>query len=408
MVQPLLSESAFRAIIIAPAYRLNAFGFLASKELAADAQRSGHPATGNFGFWDQRLALEWAWKNASLFDGNQNNITLAGYSAGAHSTFQQLAHELYFVPDEKAIIKRAIMWSNSPGVQPKTIDEHQKQFDELIAALRIPATLSGEEKLTRLRSIPSQQLVAVQSNLQISEFRALSDSSFISTNLISNINSGDFALRMKRRNIKLLNGECREEHNAYRQWRTPSNSYAALQTRLCADYPAAVVEKLMKHYCRGSQNLPAGYKDWRDLFGHIYADCQVHNLERGFQNALFKHGLVPGVDLLRYRFDRRMKCVDSIIPPDWGVTHATDLDAIWLWGAVGEGLTDAEKGMLKDWNEQFAAFVRGEVVLWGTKRPKDMRRLRADGVTDVWEDDRWEQGVEVWGLLNGGTGKARL
>lgn len=109
-----LLQTAFKAIIVVPAYRLNALGFLSGHELQAEA-RTNKETVGNLGFWDQRLALEWTSDNISAFNGNPKNITIAGYSAGSHSTFQQLAHELYFVSDRSAIIKRAIMWSNSPG-----------------------------------------------------------------------------------------------------------------------------------------------------------------------------------------------------------------------------------------------------------------------------------------------------
>jgi hypothetical protein len=87
--------------------------------------------------------------------------------------------------------------------------------------------------------------------------------------------------------------------------------------------------------------------------------------------------------------------------PEWGVTHASDIP-IWLWGFdSARGLTDQEKGCLRGWNEEFAAFVRGEVVEWGPTRPKEMRRWRSDGMTDVWEDELWEQGLEMWDLVHG-------
>ncbi|KAF2769073.1 alpha/beta-hydrolase [Teratosphaeria nubilosa] len=400
-VASLMSDTAFRAIIIMPAYRLNMFGFLTSSELAAEARSLGE-SSGNNGFWDQRLALEWTAKNIDVFGGDPTNITVAGYSAGAHSTYQQLAHELYFVPDEKAVIRRVIMWSNSPGVQPKTVDEHQKQFNEVLNALRIPLSLSAEEKLRHLRETPARDLVKIQHGLKMSEFRAVTDDAFVSKNVIANINNGDLARRMKKRGIKLMNGECRDEHFLYRAWRTPSPTFDAVYTRLCADYPEAAVRKLLDSSTGKEHKLPKWARDWQECFGILYANMQVHDLERGFQNALAKGGLEAGKDILRYRFNWRASTAS--MPPSWGVTHSTDME-IWFWGQ-GKPLKDEEKEVLRPWNEAFAKFVHGEDLDWGTRRITEMKRLDVNGNTDVWEDDRWQQGVDVWDLLtkDGGAG----
>ena len=396
---PLLNDSAFKAILVLPSYRLNAMGFLTGRELATEASQTGEPA-GNMGLWDQRTALEWAHKNVSLFGGNPANITVAGYSAGGYSAFQQLAHELYRVPAAEAIIRRVIMLSNSPGVIPKALEEHQRQFDEYITRLGISVELPAKMKLDMLRKVPHQKLIQVQSKMNISEFRALSDDVFYPQDLMKNVNSGDFARRMKSRHIRLLNGECRDEHIIYQMWRTPANSYDSVYARLCAEYPENVAFKLMQHYCGSTRNLPSAYNDWQTFFGHVYANMQVHDIERGFQNALFKGGLVPGVDVLRYRIDKRLKCVDETVPIEWGVTHSTDVP-IWFWGAdFSQGMTEQEKEWLKGWNEGFAAFVRGDEVEWGPSKPKEMKRWRSDGGTDVWEDDRWEQGLELWNIVN--------
>ncbi|KAI5359596.1 putative carboxylesterase, type B, carboxylesterase type B, active, alpha/Beta hydrolase [Septoria linicola] len=407
-IAPLLSESAFEAIIVTPAYRVNVFGFVASSELQAEATALGEPS-GNMGFWDQRLALEWTSRNTHVFGGDANNITIGGYSAGSHSVFHQLAHELYFVKDEDAIIKRAIMWSNSPGVQPRTVAEQQKQFNELLAELKISSSLSASDKLKQLRNKSALEIVQANDKIKLSEFRATSDGEFVSKQLIDNINSGDLGRRMKARGIKLMNGECRDEHHLYESWRTPpAQSFDAVYTRLCADYPEQVVKKLTHIACGEQNSLPQGCKNWPDAFGKLYANMQVHCLERGFHKALLSSGLVPGQDLLRYRFDWRAKCVDAFFPPEWGVTHATDM-AIWFWGLdYGEGLTDEEKEVLRPWNEAFAAFVKGETVTWGTADVKEMMRLRSDGVTDVWVDDRWDEGIKIWDAVNGDAASGLL
>ncbi|TKA30742.1 hypothetical protein B0A50_02462 [Salinomyces thailandicus] len=398
VLAPLLSETAFQAIVVMPAYRLNALGFLASRELQAEAAQEGGNA-GNMGFWDQRLALEWTARNIRHFGGNGGNITVGGYSAGSHSTFQQLAHELYFVPDERAVIKRAIMWSNSPGIQPKALGEHQMQFDELLTALGISLGLNSDEKLRRLREVPAHALIKVQNGLKLSEFRALTDGAFVAEDLTANINSGDFGRRMKKRGIRLMNGECRDEHFLYQAWRTPAPTYDAVYTRLCADYSEPAVRKLMEFTCGPEHKLPRSVESWQDLFGRLYAGMQVHHLERGFCNALVKGGLVPGQDLLRYRFEWRASCVQ--LPPEWGVTHSTDM-AIWFWGeGQGDGLTEEEKAALGPWNRAFADFVSGGEVEWGTSDIREMRRLGGNGVTDVCTDDRWAEGLRVWDLVNG-------
>lgn len=294
-----------------------------------------------------------------------------------------------------------VMWSNSPGVQPRTFTQHQKQFDEVLTALNIPLNLSASDKLNRLRSASTNALVDVLDRLEISEFRATTDNAFVSKNLMANINSGDFGRRMKARGIRLMNGECRDEHTSYQKWRTPSASWDAVRTRLISDYPESVVDRLMKYYCNGSKSLPHGVEDWPDLFGRIYADMQVHCLERGFHRGLQRGGIASGTDLLRYRFDWRAQCIDDTVPPSQGVTHASDL-AIWFWGLNHEGgLSESDKDAVRPWIQAFAAFVKGDVPPWGTNTVTDMRRLRSDGTTDVWKDDQWERGLQVWDLVNG-------
>jgi carboxylesterase type B len=77
----MMEETPFKYVVVSAAYRVNAFGFLSSEELQAEAESNGHSA-GNMGFWDQRAALEWTAANIECFGGDPKKITVAGYSAG--------------------------------------------------------------------------------------------------------------------------------------------------------------------------------------------------------------------------------------------------------------------------------------------------------------------------------------
>ncbi|KAI2464194.1 alpha/beta-hydrolase [Annulohypoxylon bovei var. microspora] len=65
-------------IIVAIQYRLGAFGFLSSAELA----QSGVP---NAGIHDMYFALQWVQKYIQLFGGDPTQVTIAGQSAGGGS-----------------------------------------------------------------------------------------------------------------------------------------------------------------------------------------------------------------------------------------------------------------------------------------------------------------------------------
>jgi len=107
------------------------------------------------------------------------------------------------------------MLSNGPGLQPRSTESRQKQFDELLGWLDIPLSLSSAEKLSRLRKAPATQLIAAQCGMKFHEFRPVADGSFISDNLIDSINDGTFAKQLKDRGIKILNGEVSDEHYLY-------------------------------------------------------------------------------------------------------------------------------------------------------------------------------------------------
>lgn len=396
----LLAETEMKCMFVAPAYRLNVFGFLASSKLSA----SSSSVECNFGFWDQRLALEWTWKHCALFGGNASNVTIAGFSAGAHSVFHQLAHDLW-VPENKRIVKQAIMWSNSPGVQPKSMEEAEVQFNELLGQLEMSPSLPREELVKRLQALQPDVLARAIRGMKYHQFRATTDDSFVRKDLFKDIGSGEFAARMKSRGIKLMIGDCKDEHWAYANYIPPSrNGVTALATRLEADFPCAVVARLVKHYFPGGQ-LPSIDKTWKHAFGRLYADLNIHMLQRGFLGKLAQHG--AGDLIYRYRIEWRSKSVGDSVPISWGVTHGTD-QAIWWWGN-GRSLPEDEKSIVKaNFIDKLHLFVKSsQDIGWGTTDIRQVSSMQADGKLDFANDDLWESGLQVWkvALEDGATEK---
>lgn len=72
-------KAGMPVIYVAINYRLGPFGFLSSKQLL---EENGGKAVGNYGLWDQRLALQFVSDHISAFGGDPNRVTVFGESAG--------------------------------------------------------------------------------------------------------------------------------------------------------------------------------------------------------------------------------------------------------------------------------------------------------------------------------------
>jgi hypothetical protein len=101
-------------VVVAPGYRLNVFGFL-----GADADRQ---LPGNWGFWDQRCAIEWISENVHFFGGNNQNVTLGGVSAGSPCCAIANGRRVF---DPSSVILRTISScrQKTKSALPKSLDE---------------------------------------------------------------------------------------------------------------------------------------------------------------------------------------------------------------------------------------------------------------------------------------------
>ncbi|CAF4901541.1 unnamed protein product [Rotaria sp. Silwood1] len=105
-------------IVVTMNFRLNYHGFLSSGD---------DRIKGNFGLWDQLLAVEWIYENAHLFGGDPKRIVLAGHSAGAGNVMLIPASQYC-----RGMIKRIISQSGT-GLAPWSINHQPKKLIERLS-----------------------------------------------------------------------------------------------------------------------------------------------------------------------------------------------------------------------------------------------------------------------------------
>ncbi|XP_059164843.1 cAMP-regulated D2 protein-like isoform X3 [Physella acuta] len=92
-------------------YRLGALGFLVTGDGDDDAR-------GNYGLYDQVLALKWIRDNIRQFGGDPEKVTLFGQSAGAQSVIQHMT-----LDETAGLFQRAIIESSPLALPYKTYTE---------------------------------------------------------------------------------------------------------------------------------------------------------------------------------------------------------------------------------------------------------------------------------------------
>lgn len=397
-----LGDGALKAVVVMPAYRLGLFGFLASEEIRAE---NDDGTAGNFGFWDQRLALEVIKANAAIFGANGDNLTLGGLSAGAYSAQMQVAYDLR---QPQPIVKRLMLWSNTLPAQPKSLAESQPGFDGLCEKFGV--TGSGEEKMKKLRAIPMQDLVDAVLQLKIHTFRAVTDDAFIPSDLYASFHDGRLAAALKKHNIPVLLGEVAEEELLYGVTNPPS-SRADLRTQLDNYYGPAVVQRLLDYYDPqlppDQGELERGSEEWKALrakFGEITANGQVYVPERALVRSLIAGGVDPN-NILRYRVAWKPDAYAKISLFGEHVTHADDY---WCWWYGARfGWTEKDKKVNREWLAPLQVFLEGRheeaAKEWYQGQDADGRKLREirDGKIGVAQDDRWDECMRIADAIAG-------
>ena len=367
-------------MVVAIGYRLNVFGFCAGEGVA-----------GNYGFWDQRCALEFVHKYISYFGGNPGNVTLGGLSAGAYSTQAQLNYELFDAQSEP-LFQRVFMQSNAIPAPPKSIAEANGQLNALLGALGIATSLSASEKLERLRAISVEDLLQAATSLEVSTFRAVIDNDFISPHICDRVFSGELSQKLNERGFKVLIGEVEHEEAIYALVGAPTTEDEMLPA-LGNYYRADVCKALLKHYgARRDMALD-------EQFGIITSDVQVRASIRQFAKALVDGGLDIS-NLYRYRISYILPAMRDVLPPALSSRLGHGFDANYWFYLARNGFSMKDKEVVKAWLALYRDFLCGKQnIAWGTHSVDEYRQFEADGSIKVKKDPHWNRLLDVGAVL---------
>lgn len=109
-------------IVVTINYRLSVFGFLSTNDSASP---------GNYGLWDQRMALQWVRSHISSFGGNPSSITLFGQSSGATSVYLHTESE-----QSRSLFQRGILQSGYGYINKQSSDVSRRVAFGVAAALQ--------------------------------------------------------------------------------------------------------------------------------------------------------------------------------------------------------------------------------------------------------------------------------
>lgn len=85
------------------------------------------------------------------------------------------------------------------------------QLEDVLSFLKIDSSLSVQEKIDRLRDVPSSNLIAKFSSVRLDTFSPVTDENFVSSSMLKLLRDGTVARLFKDRGMRIMVGEMESE-----------------------------------------------------------------------------------------------------------------------------------------------------------------------------------------------------
>jgi para-nitrobenzyl esterase len=133
-------------VLVTINYRLGVFGFLATADLAKEA----NGAAGNDGLLDMVAALQWVKANIRNFGGDPENVTIFGESAGSFAVSTLMASPMARGLFQKAIGESGAAFGDT--LPTDALEAREKQDGQWVTSL-------GVSTLAELRALPTDKVL---------------------------------------------------------------------------------------------------------------------------------------------------------------------------------------------------------------------------------------------------------
>ncbi|KAH7024355.1 Alpha/Beta hydrolase protein [Microdochium trichocladiopsis] len=139
-------------IIITLNYRIGVYGFLGGTDLQKYAAAQSDSGCGNYGLWDQVIALRWVQEHIRAFGGDPGRVCIFGQSAGALSVACHLARG-------EPLFESASIMSGRLGLcGVLTPEEYQIVFEKMLVECGVSLDKDPIERVEALAAVPEAQL----------------------------------------------------------------------------------------------------------------------------------------------------------------------------------------------------------------------------------------------------------
>jgi para-nitrobenzyl esterase len=312
-------------VLVTINYRLGVLGFLATAELAKEA----NGAAGNYGLLDMVAALRWVKANIKHFGGDPNNVTIFGESAGSYAVSTLMAS-----PSAQGLFNKAIGESGAPfsGVLAYApLEAREKPDGEWVGSL-------GVKSLTELRAVPVEKILAAAGKKGLIAFPPDIDGNVLTGSIEATYSAG------RQAHVPLLAGWNRDEDNSMANGMT-AEKWKGASARLFEDraeeflklYPGDTDEKAVVSAGDYGGDALIAFSTWKWLEAHR------------------KTG---GSPVYRYHFE--LRALPSTEYPEALAYHTDDLEYVFgtLETRAGETVRPEDRKLSEQMMEYWTNFAK--------------------------------------------------